>query len=330
VTVDPSSLDRFRAALIALAGDDPALRFGLAVSGGPDSLALLLLAHAALPGRIAAATFDHGLRAESAAEAEQLAAICYDLGVPHAILTRDAADAGRGQAAARGWRYAALARWCAGRGLPWLLTAHHADDQAETLLMRLARGAGVGGLSGIRPVRPLAHAVTLGRPLLGFAKAELVAIVQAAGLQAVDDPSNRDPAYDRTHARALLATADWLDPARIAAAADNLRAADGALAWAASCAWAERATIDAQGAAFSPEGLPEEIRRRLVETALRLVAPLPDPGHDGPELTRFIATLGDGGKGTLAGVVGQGGPVWRFTPAPPRRDASAAATGKKG
>src|SRR5688500_15943923 len=104
-------VSRFRSDLEAVAGSDPG-RFAVAVSGGPDSLALLLLAHAAFPGRVEAATVDHGLRAGSAAEAETVARLCGERGIPHHILSAVVAPAGEGlQAAARAARYSALAAW---------------------------------------------------------------------------------------------------------------------------------------------------------------------------------------------------------------------------
>src|SRR3954466_8445661 len=130
--IDPSLLERFAGDLAPCGGGTGLL--GVAVAGGPDSLALLLLAEAAFPGRVRAATVDHRLRPESAGEAAFVARICADRGVPHDILEASVARAGEGlQAAAREARYAALAAWMRERGLAWLLTAHHADDQAETL-----------------------------------------------------------------------------------------------------------------------------------------------------------------------------------------------------
>src|SRR3954452_12256106 len=139
----PALIDRFRGDLDALIA--PGERLGVAVSGGPDSLALLLLAAAARPGAIEAATVDHALRPESRGEAEMVAQICGRLGVPHAILTVEWAEppASAILERARAARYQLLAVWANERKLGAVVTGHHADDQAETLLMRLNRGAGV-------------------------------------------------------------------------------------------------------------------------------------------------------------------------------------------
>lgn len=295
---------RFRADLAALAGAAPG-RLGLAVSGGPDSLALLRLANAAFPGGVEAATVDHRLRAESAAEAAHVAALCAGLGVPHAILAADEPIAGNVQSAARALRYRLLGGWAASRGLAWLLTAHHQDDQAETMLMRLARGAGLSGLAGIRAATAIAG-TAVARPLLGWPRETLAAI--AAPLAPVHDPSNADARYDRARLRARLAEAGGVDAAAFARSAAALAEAEDALAWAAARLWDERVT----GAGFDPAGLPAELRRRLV---LRILG---EPQPRGADLQRLLATLEAGGTATLAGFKCSGGVLWRFTPAPPR------------
>ena len=181
----------------------------LAVSGGPDSVALLLMASRwclALGSGAPAlhvATVDHGLRPESRSEAESVAALCdlYDL--PHAILAwTGPKPASRVQERARTARYALLADHARLVGASHILTAHHADDQAETVLLRLGRGSGIGGLAGMRRLSPLAPDLWLARPLLDLTKAALVAVCRAAGVPVVDDPSNRDPAYARARLRA--------------------------------------------------------------------------------------------------------------------------------
>lgn len=234
-TIAPELVERFRADLAQLwaAIDSDDARLGLAVSGGGDSLALLLLAHAALPGRIEVGTVDHGLRAGSAQEAAFVAQRCEDLAVPCRILSVTVPP-GNLQERARKVRYEALARWSEERGLAGLATAHQLDDQAETLLMRLNRGSGLSGLSGIRPRQALGDmGAALVRPLLGWRRTELAQIVAAAGWHAVADPSNEDPRFDRVRLRRAMAGADWLDPVGIARSAALLEEAEGALAWAA-------------------------------------------------------------------------------------------------
>lgn len=281
----------------------------LAVSGGPDSLALLLLASA--DGPIRAVTVDHGLRPESRAEAEHVAAICAARGVPHDILTLSLPP-GAGQAEARAARYAALGEWCVAHGLTSLATAHHADDQAETLLMRLARGAGLAGLAGIRAGRPLCPGVTLVRPLLGYRKAELEAIVAAAGLAPVRDPSNTNPRYDRTAVRALLAGTDFFDSARLARSAAHLAEAEAALEWTVDRLEAERV---GEGPNLDPTGLPPELLRRLL---LRIFARFGEAPR-GPELARLTTTLHQGRAATLGAVKAMPGERWTFAKAPPHR-----------
>lgn len=284
-------------------------RIGIAVSGGPDSLALLLLAAGERPGRVYAATVDHGLRAEAVAEARMVGQICAQLGVAHDVLRVQVT--GSVQAGARAARYHALAGWAADAGLSHVATAHHADDQAETLLMRLARGAGLAGLAGVRRQRPLAPGITLIRPVLGWRRAELRAVVDAAGIVPAADPSNDDPRFDRTHARRLIAATPLLDPARLAHSAAILAEAEAALDWAATQLAADRIAGDT----LDPRGLPAELVRRLV---LRLLDGF-GTSADGPRLARLIAALEAGRPATLGGVKALPGPVWRFVPAPPRR-----------
>lgn len=304
-------VERFRAELERLAGEIPE-RIGAAVSGGPDSLALLLLARAAFPERVEAATVDHGLRPESAAEARFVADLCARLGVPHATLRPDAPIEGNLQSGARRARYALLEGWRRELGLSWVLTGHHEDDQAETLLMRLNRGAGVGGLAGVRE----ANARVL-RPLLGWRREELAAIVREAGIEPVDDPSNADERYDRARLRRRMREAEWIDPAALARSAAALAEADAALEWAAERLFEQRMRADPDGLRLDPTGLPAELRRRLLLRALRRLEP--DAAPRGEEVSRLLATLDGGGTATLAGIKCDGGGLWRFAPAPPRR-----------
>ena len=314
--IDSPLLTRFAADLDALV--PPGEPIGVAVSGGPDSLALLLLAAAARPGRVQAATVDHRLRAGSAQEAAMVGDLCAKLAIPHTILPADwhGLPTANLQAEAREMRYRLLGVWARREGLAAVATAHHADDQAETLIMRLMRGSGIAGLSGARPSRPLGDAVLLVRPLLGWTKAELVEIVVAADVDPVDDPSNRDPRHDRSRIRQWLADSDWADPARLAASAAALRDADEAIDWAFAPLCEERMRPDDGAILIDPAGLPREMKRRLLITAfVRLGSPAPR----GPDLIRAMEALDLGRTVTLGTLKLTGGASWRLSLAPPRR-----------
>ncbi|MFO6447939.1 tRNA lysidine(34) synthetase TilS [Erythrobacter sp. NE805] len=299
---------------------------GLAVSGGPDSLALLLIAHAALPGRIAVASIDHGLRPEAAGEVALVERIAGERGIPFAPLAVRLAP-GNVQAEARAARYAALARWAGDAGLGALATAHHADDQAETLLMRLNRGSGLAGLAGVRARATIeGSAVPLLRPLLGWRKAELAAVVAAAGIVPAEDPSNADPAFDRARLRARLAAADWLDPVRIAASAAHLAEAWQALEWYAELDWHEMVMRDEEAPGFAYcANVPRIV---AIETILRIIREL--GGHaTRAEAARAWDRLWAGENASLGGVLAVPGVeriekvgvmmrVWRFRPEPAR------------
>jgi len=313
---EPTLVERFRRDLDALI--DRGARIGVAVSGGPDSMALLLLCAAARPGKIEAATVDHALRPESRGEAEMVSAVCRQLQIPHAILIAewDEIPSSAIQERARDVRYRLLGAWMKRQGLAALLTAHHADDQAETLLMRMNRGSGTRGLAGMRPAAIIPGAnLPLIRPLLGWRRTELEAICTHAGVKTVVDPSNSDGQFERVQVRQALAGANWLDASALARSAANLASADEALDWMASSLALVRVTDDAEGLRVDPEGLPSEIKRRLLLIAFaRFEAPEPR----GPELSRAIDALELGRTITLSGLKLEGGPVWRATKAPAR------------
>lgn len=313
-------VERFTSELDALVSPDAAI--GIAVSGGPDSLALLLLAAAARPGRVEAATVDHALRPESRGEAEMVARLCESLAVPHRILTvtweRQPATALQEQA--RAMRYRLLAQWAGERRLDALVTAHHLDDQAETLMMRLARGAGVKGLAGMRAAARVPGAsIPLIRPLLGWRHSELEALCAAAGVSPARDPSNHDSQFERVRVRKVLQKSDWLDTAAIASSAANLADADAALDWAAEWHWQQAVTENGGALVYRPGNAPAEIRRRVVRRAILALACEGDGELRGRELDRLLRAVQGGGQATLRGVHCTGSAEWRFARAPARR-----------
>lgn len=307
---------RFRADWQAL---DPSGRVCLAVSGGPDSLALMLLMQEVAPRDFCVATVDHGLRAESAAEAAMVAGLCEMRGIAYHTLRLDLAGGSAVQERARKARYAALADLARRDGLSAVVTAHHADDQAETLVMRLNRGAGLRGLAGMRAASsvPAAGEVRLLRPLLGWRRAELVALVEDAGLAPVLDPSNHDHRYERVRIRDVMASTKALLPSGFAASASHLAEADAALEWAVERLWLDIG-MSAEGSTWNPpEGLPRALALRLLE---RVVMHLGGTVPRGPDLVRWLATLRAGGVATLAGVKGDArSGAWRFSRAPEHR-----------
>jgi len=252
----------------------------LAVSGGADSLALLLLAQrwrAARPTGpdLLVLTVDHGLRPESAAEARFVGEIAKRHGLRfQSLLWTDPAPLRGIEAAARAARYALLLDAARQAGATHLATAHHRDDQAETFLMRLARGSGVYGLAAMaRDVER--DGIRLVRPLLDVPHDDLVAVVRAAGLQAVDDPHNADPAFDRVRFRRLMPmlAAEGLDAETLAATAKRLGRAAAALDSYVGRLFERAATLDATGGvrldAAAWNGEPEEVRLRALARILR-------------------------------------------------------------
>jgi len=314
-------LDRFRADLDALIPADESV--GIAVSGGADSLALLLLAAAARPGQVEAATVDHGIRPEARDEALAVAKTCERLGVRHSILTAcwTEAPATAIQERARRKRYRLLSYWVEERGLGALATAHHADDQAETLLMRLARGSGVRGLAAMRPrsVAPGSH-VRLIRPLLRWRHSELQQICSDAEVAPAADPSNEDERFERVRFRRALADEQWLDPVAVSRSAANLADADTALDWAAKMEWKSAVREKNGGIVYLPNDTPAEIVRRVIGKAVRRLATEGEPELRGRELDQVLQALRQQGVATIRGVRCEGGREWRFAPAPPRRD----------
>ena len=198
----------FLKVMTALGPFEAAPVLAVAVSGGPDSLALALLAKTWTDergGSLTALTVDHGLRPESATEARQVGRWLRARHIPHRILRWEGPKPGSAlQAEARGARYALLSGWCRARGILHLLVGHQREDQAETVLLRLERSSGLDGLAAM-PSLVERDGVRVLRPLLGLPRAQLIALLDAAAQPYLEDPSNLNPAFGRVRQRAVLA-----------------------------------------------------------------------------------------------------------------------------
>lgn len=217
-----------------MSGCGEAVSLAAAVSGGSDSLALMLLTarFAAERGaRLAILTVDHGTRPETAAEASQVAELARTRGLEAVVLKNQEPPPRRNrQAALREIRYRLLCGWCRERGVDALLLGHQLEDQAETFLLRLIRGSGVDGLAAMSAEGRL-HGVRLYRPLLGFSRARLRAVAAAEGVGWAEDPSNQDAGYARSRVRGLsdALAAEGLDARRLAKTAASMARARAAL-----------------------------------------------------------------------------------------------------
>ncbi len=320
----------------------------IAISGGPDSTALAWLATHWRAARLAArkgagevpvllaATVNHGLRSDSAAEAEQVGRWCASIGLRHTVLHWQGEKPAHGiQDAARTARYDLLIQLAHETGADALAVAHTQDDQAETVLFRLARGSGLSGLAAMKPTSERAG-ITILRPLLEVPKVRLVATLQAENIGFVQDPANANPRFTRARLRALAPSLaqEGLDARRLSLLAARMARADDALEAATDEAGRligqvapeddEAVRLDAS--AFAQ--LPDEIAQRLLGRAITRM------GHEGPvelgkletlaqALLNHLRALPDVATGfgrTLAGaqVEIRSNEVWIF-PAPPRR-----------
>jgi tRNA(Ile)-lysidine synthase len=270
---------------------------GLAVSGGPDSLALMLLAHrwvsgAENPPRIIVYSLDHGLRIEAADEVVMVGSEAEKLGFAFRGLKWSEGHTDSGlQEAARQARYQLIGEAMAADGVKVLLTAHHRADQAETILMRLAHGSGLDGLKGMVPFSEV-EGVRVFRPMLDVEPAALGAIVDEAGLVPVLDPSNSDDTYERVRWRRLLPmlAQEGLDGAALSRFAARMAEADQALAQLADAAFAELVEVDNFGAASLPlvavEQLGPATGRRVLSRILAIVG-----GHQKPRALGQVERL---------------------------------------
>jgi tRNA(Ile)-lysidine synthase len=295
----------------------------LAVSGGPDSIALMWLAarwrRALARGpRLIAVTVDHGLRAEAAGEARDVKRLARGLDLPHRTLRWTGTKPKTGlPAAARAVRYRLLAQAARANGATHILTAHTRDDQAETLLMRMLRGSGIAGLAAMARVTER-DGVLLARPFLHVSKSQLVATLKKAKVGFADDPTNRDTSFTRPRLRAIMPVlaAEGGDARNLARLASRLARANAAVEILADGAErylalrgreAPQPGADAKPSDVKPSdakpsdakpseaktfdaevfaGLPEEIRLRLLKRAIDRF------GHEGPaELGKVEALL---------------------------------------
>jgi tRNA(Ile)-lysidine synthase len=269
-------------------------------------MALALLADGwvrARGGALTVLTVDHRLRPEAAAEAAQVAAWLGAKGIAHRTLVRDGPPPSGGiQAAARAARYRLLEGWCRRAPVFHLLTAHHREDQAETLLLRLGRGSGLDGLAGIPAVTELTACRVL-RPLLGVARARLAATLAARGQAWLDDPSNRDPTYARVRLRRLapLLAEEGLTPERLAETSARLGRARAALEGEVAALLARTVWLDPAGLACldAPAlgAAPDEIALRALAAVLACVAGTPYP----PRLDGIERLCGDLRRGLERG-----------------------------
>lgn len=312
------------------------------MSGGPDSTALLWLAarwHAGAKHgpTLIAVTVDHGLRPESAREALAVKRLAAKLGVAHRTLRWSGGKPKTGiQQAAREARYRLLADAARKSGARHILTAHTLDDQAETVLFRLARGSGIAGLRGMAreaPVPPFRGAADpcLVRPFLEIPKSRLLATLAAAKIPFADDPSNRDPRFTRPRLRELMPgfAAEGLDARRLSSFARRMARADQAIERAVDEAQARLSRAPAGGSiVFGPgfADLPPEIALRLLGRAVA------QAGNEGPvELgklealhTALVGSMAQKGRSarfrrTLAGALVTLAGEITVERAPPRR-----------
>jgi tRNA(Ile)-lysidine synthase len=328
----------------------------LAVSGGPDSTALLVMAagwarrvksQLKRSPKLVAVTIDHGLRAESRREAAAVKRLARRLGVAHRTVRWRGKKPSSGlQAAARAARYRLLAGEAAHAGFAHIVTAHTLDDQAETLLFRLARGSGLTGLAGMAPVSPaplfaaanktavsnFADQVFVVRPLLSVPKTRLIATLKAVGVDYNNDPSNRDPRFARTRLRGLLPrlAAEGLDAKTLARLGSRMRRAEAAVEFAVGAArtalapgsWRRRGPIVFAARAFGD--LPHEVGLRLLGRAVAHV------GDEGPVELGKLELVYDSVRAsppltrrTLAGaLISLRGGKLTVERAPPRRAAA--------
>lgn len=292
----------FAAAMARLGPFEPAPRLAVAVSGGPDSMALALLADdwaRARGGTVLALTVDHALRPEAAIEAAMVGRWLGAIRIEHRTLRHQGTKpASRIQETARHIRYELLVAACRAEGILHLLLAHHRDDQAETVALRLAAGSGDGGLAGMAGQRETAGPRLL-RPLLDVPRDQLAATVRARGQPSITDPSNADRRYQRVRLRQDGVDADELLARAGKAAAARVEAEHALAAAAAELVWVAPegyALLDGAGMAR----LPSNVGLALLANLLRMIG---SAGPYGPR-GEAVARLADASRGWSRGMPG--------------------------
>ena len=294
-------------------------RIGVAVSGGGDSVALMHGISEAFRDHsvgLYAATVDHGLRAESRFEAQKTGEQAAMLGFEHSTLEwKNWSGGGNLQDQARRARYELLANWAKTNQISCVAVGHTADDQAETVLMRLARSSGVRGLAAIRP-RRIVHGVTFCRPLLGVSRASLRQYLVDRGISWIDDPSNEDLRFDRVRVRAAIETLTelGLKIENLATVAENMQSAADALDWYTFLAARDLVSIRNGSILLDHRGfriLPAEIARRLIENSVGWITGYPYPMRRA-SMDRFVTAIRAGDRTTLGGVFAsyREGAIW--------------------
>ncbi len=283
-------------------------RLGVAVSGGGDSMALLHLLAQWQSGRpsLHAVSVDHGLRPEAAAECRHAAAWARQMAIPHAILSLDpAAWSGNRQAAARDARYAALAAWAQAASITTVALGHTRTDQAETVLINLARGSGVDGLAAM-PCCRHAEGIDWVRPLLTIARADLRLYLAAAGITWIEDPGNESMTSQRIRARRFLAGNDLgLTENALAMTAGHMQAARGVLDPMIGRAIATLVAVNPIGEYRISRGfrdLDAALRSRMLALLVRHISDDPHPPRS-RALANSLAALEQDGIATIGGGI---------------------------
>lgn len=262
--------------------DLPQGDIAVAVSGGSDSLGLLHLTAdwaqdlTQTKRKLYAVTVDHGLRPAARDEAGFVGQQAKALGLSHTVLNWHWDGQGNLMDQARRGRYQVMADWARAQGIGTILLGHTSDDQAETFVMRLGRGAGVDGLAAMAP-RFDVDGVTFRRPVLALSRAALRDCLTTRSVTWVEDPSNDDPRFDRVRIRQNLGALDPLGvtPARLSDTAQAMAEAKKALNWALSQWAGDHVTQIAGDLAIASDGfaqLPREMQRRLMVATLRWIS----------------------------------------------------------